>query len=134
VTRRGNVDAVERKRGQRLFGAMLGALSQSSSSTSQRRRAEIEKKQQAKLKLQEKEFDQKKQERFDRLMGMRMQEQKRFDEKSVSSGYRVRATYRPNSPRQMRIRHSNLLNQAQFLFTKTEPRLVRHSLEDLFSK
>ncbi|KAF2498046.1 putative nuclear protein SDK3 [Lophium mytilinum] len=101
----GNVDAVERKRGQRLFGAMLGALSQSSTSTSQRRRADIEKKQAAKLKLQEKEFDQKKQERLDRLVAMRRKEQKRFDEES------------------MRLRHSNLLNMAHFLYTKTEPRL-----------
>ncbi|KAF2806182.1 pinin/SDK/memA domain-containing protein [Mytilinidion resinicola] len=101
----GNVAAVERKRGQRLLGAMLGALSQNSSSTSQRRRADIEKKQAAKLKLQEQEFDQRKQERLDRLVAMRKKEQKRFDEES------------------MRIRHSNLLNMAQFLYTRTEPRL-----------
>jgi hypothetical protein len=36
----------DRKRGQRLFGGLLGTLSQSSSSAAQRRRADIEKKQQ----------------------------------------------------------------------------------------
>lgn len=79
----GNIDAVERKRGQRLFGVMLGALSQGSSSTSQRRRANIEQKQLDKLKLQEKELGQKKKERYQALVAMRKREQKKFDEESV---------------------------------------------------
>ncbi|OCK75698.1 hypothetical protein K432DRAFT_361627 [Lepidopterella palustris CBS 459.81] len=100
-----DIDAVERKRGKRLFGAMLGALSQGSSTTAQKRRADIEKKQQAKLKLQAEELDQKKRQRLDEIMASRRKEQKKFDEES------------------MRIRHSNLLDMAHFLYTKTEPRL-----------
>lgn len=95
----------ERKRGQRLFGALLGTLSQSSSSAAQRRRADIDKKQQEKLKLQAQEFDQRKQQRLEELMVIRRREQKKFDEQTT------------------RIRHSNMLAQAHFLQTKTEPKL-----------
>ncbi|KAI9877117.1 MAG: hypothetical protein M1830_004722 [Pleopsidium flavum] len=95
----------ERKRGQRLFGALIGTLSQSSSSTAQRRRADIEKKQQAKLKLQAEEYDEKKRKRFEELMVVRRREQKKFDKQS------------------MQIRHSNLLAMARFLHTETEPPL-----------
>ncbi|KAK4690653.1 hypothetical protein P7C71_g6184, partial [Lecanoromycetidae sp. Uapishka_2] len=58
--RRRSGQVEERKRGQRLFGALLGTLSQSSSSTASNRRSEIEKKQQAKLKLQAEEETEKK--------------------------------------------------------------------------
>ncbi|KAJ5256944.1 hypothetical protein N7478_013048 [Penicillium angulare] len=47
----------DRKRGQRLFGGLLGTLSQSSSSAAQKRRADIEKRQQDKLKSQANEYD-----------------------------------------------------------------------------
>lgn len=73
----------ERKRGQRLFGALLGTLSQSSSSTAQKRRTDIEKKQQAKLKLQADEYDEKKKQRLEALVAVRRREQKKFDEQSV---------------------------------------------------
>ena len=73
----------ERKRGQRLFGALLGTLSQSSSSTAQKRRIDIERKQQAKLKLQAEEFDEKKKERLEALMAIRRREQKKYDKQSV---------------------------------------------------
>ncbi|KAI9773566.1 MAG: hypothetical protein M1840_006840 [Geoglossum simile] len=95
----------ERKRGQRLFGALLGTLSQSSSSAAQRRRADIEKKQQAKLKLQAEEYDLKKKKELEELTTLRKQEQRKFDEQS------------------MRIRHSNLLAMSYFLHTEAEPRL-----------
>ncbi|MCJ1227621.1 hypothetical protein MMC12_004277 [Toensbergia leucococca] len=95
----------ERKRGQRLFGALLGTLSQSSSSTAQKRRIDIERKQQAKLKLQAEEFDEKKKERLEALMAIRRREQKKYDKQS------------------MQIRHSNHLAAAQFLQTKAEPKL-----------
>ncbi|KAF2144196.1 uncharacterized protein K452DRAFT_316920 [Aplosporella prunicola CBS 121167] len=95
----------ERKRGQRLFGALLGTLSQSTSSAAQRRRADIEKKQQEKLKRQAEEFDQNKKERLEELDGIRRREQKKYDEQS------------------MRIRHSNLIAMAHSLKTKTEPAL-----------
>ena len=73
----------ERKRGQRLFGALLGTLSQSSSSAAQKRRTDIEKKQQAKLKLQAEEYDEKKKQQLQALMEIRRREQKKFDKQSV---------------------------------------------------
>jgi len=73
----------ERKRGQRLFGALLGTLSQSSSSTAQKRRSDIEKKQQAKLKLQAEEHDEAKKQKLDALMEARRREQRIFDKQSV---------------------------------------------------
>ena len=88
------VNAVERKRGQRLFGAMLGALSQRSPTTAQKRRADIEKKQQDKLKQQAEEFNQMKRERREKLLAMRREEQKKFDEESVRISHPV---WHPNS-------------------------------------
>lgn len=73
----------ERKRGQRLFGALLGTLSQSSSSTAQKRRTDIEKRQQAKLKLQAEEQDEKKKLKLEALLVVRRREQKKFDKQSV---------------------------------------------------
>ena len=73
----------ERKRGQRLFGALLGTLSQSSSSTAQKRRTDIEKKQQAKLKLQAEEQDEKKKQKLEALLVVRRREQMKFDKQSV---------------------------------------------------
>ncbi|KAL9021179.1 MAG: hypothetical protein Q9185_001580 [Variospora sp. 1 TL-2023] len=95
----------ERKRGQRLFGALLGTLSQSSSSTAQKRRTDIERKQQAKLKEQAEELDEQKKQRLESLMAVRRNEQKKYDKQS------------------MHIRHSNTLAQAHFLQTETEPKL-----------
>ena len=73
----------ERKRGQRLFGALLGTLSQSSSSTAQKRRTDIERKQQAKLKLQAEEQDEKKKQKLEALLVVRRREQRKFDKQSV---------------------------------------------------
>lgn len=81
--RRRNGQLEERKRGQRLFGALLDTLSQSSSSTAQKRRTDIEKKQQAKLKSQAEEYDEKKKQRLDALMAIRRIEQKKFDNQTV---------------------------------------------------
>ncbi|KAL8927585.1 MAG: hypothetical protein Q9208_002392 [Pyrenodesmia sp. 3 TL-2023] len=77
--RRRNGQIEERKRGQRLFGALLGTLSQSSSSTAQKRRTDIERKQQAKLRSQAEELDEKKKQRLEALMVVRRKEQKKFD-------------------------------------------------------
>lgn len=73
----------ERKRGQRLFGALLGTLSQSSSSTAHKRRVDIERKQQAKLRLQAEEYDEKKKQELEALLDVRRQEQKKYDKQSV---------------------------------------------------
>ena len=73
----------ERKRGKRLFGALLGTLAQCSSSTAQKRRVDIEKKQQAKLKQQAEEHDELKKQRLEALMAVRRQEQKKYNKQSV---------------------------------------------------
>lgn len=83
MDRRKSGQLEERKRGQRLFGALLGTLSQSSSSTAQKRRTDIERKQQAKLKLQNDEFDEKKKQLLDTIMDFRRREQKKYDKQSV---------------------------------------------------
>ena len=83
LERRKSGQLEERKRGQRLFGALLGTLSQSSSSTAQKRRTDIERKQQAKLKLQADEIDEKKKQRLDAIMEVRRREQKKYDKQSV---------------------------------------------------
>ena len=74
----------ERRRGQRLFGALLGTLSQSSSSTANKRRTDIEKKQQAKLRLQAEEHEEQKKQRLQSLMAIRRKEQQKYDKQSVS--------------------------------------------------
>jgi len=76
----------ERKRGQRLFGALLGTLSQSSSSTAQKRRTDIERKQQAKLKQQADEEDEKKKQKREALLAIRRREQVKYDKQSVRLG------------------------------------------------
>jgi hypothetical protein len=73
----------ERKRGQRLFGGLLGTLSQGSSNSAQKRRADIERRQQAKLKQQDEEDSQRRRERLENLMTIRRREQKKRDEKTV---------------------------------------------------
>ena len=124
ATRRKSGQVEERKRGQRLFGALLGTLSQSSSSTAQKRRADIEKRQQAKLKLQAEEYDEKKKQQLEALMVVRRREQKKYNKQSVSiSTYRLCGQGRL-IPGQIQMHHSNMLAMAQFLQTKAEPKLV----------
>ena len=84
--RRRSGQSEERKRGQRLFGALLGTLSQSSSSAANKRRTDIEKKQQAKLKLQAEEDDEKRKQQLDTLVEIRRREHKKYDKQSVSGG------------------------------------------------
>ncbi|KAL3467740.1 pinin/SDK/memA/ protein conserved region-domain-containing protein [Aspergillus heterothallicus] len=93
----------ERKRGQRLFGSLLGTLSQSSNSAAQRRRADIERKQQDKLKLQDEEYGELKKKKREERLEIRRKEQKLYEKEL------------------METRHSNLLATARFLKTKTEP-------------
>lgn len=86
--RRGRPDE-ERKRGQRLFGALLGTLSQSSNSTAQRRRADIERRQQDKLKVQDEEYDELKKKRREERLVIRKKEQKLYEEEAVGSFFLV---------------------------------------------
>ncbi|WEW61171.1 hypothetical protein PRK78_006661 [Emydomyces testavorans] len=87
----------ERKRGQRLFGALLGTLSQSPSTATQKRRADIERKQQAKLKKQDEEYDEQSKRQRDELMAQRKKEQR------------------------LNVRHLNMRATAHFLKTKSKP-------------
>jgi hypothetical protein len=75
----------ERGRERRLFGAVLGALSQApSTSAAQKRRSEIEKRQLAQRKQESEESEQRKAERIARRKDQRWKEQKRFEVQSVS--------------------------------------------------
>lgn len=80
--RRGRED--ERKRGQRLFGGLLGTLSQSSNSAAQKRRADIEKRQQDKLKSQDNEYDGLKKRHKDRRDVIRRKEKPFYEREAVS--------------------------------------------------
>ena len=74
----------ERGRERRLFGAVLGALSQAPSTTAaQKRRSEVEKRQLALRKQESEESDQRKAERIARRKVQRWKEQKRFERDSV---------------------------------------------------
>lgn len=73
----------DRKRGQRLFGALLGTLSQSSNSVANKRRANIEKRQQDKLKSQAEEYDELKKQRRDRRDAIRKKEQPLYEREAV---------------------------------------------------
>jgi hypothetical protein len=76
----------ERGRERRLFGAVLGALSQAPSTTAaQKRRSEIEKRQIAQRKQESEESEQRKLERVARRKVQRWKEQKRFEEQSVGN-------------------------------------------------
>ncbi|KAF8464052.1 pinin/SDK/memA/ protein conserved region-domain-containing protein [Kalaharituber pfeilii] len=102
----------ERKRGQRLFGALLGTIgkfqqdSQSARArNSANRRREIEEKLQAKLKAQNEELDERKRKESNVLREKMRREQKVFEEKA------------------MHLRHANLRAQANYLKTKARPSL-----------
>jgi hypothetical protein len=76
----------ERGRERRLFGAVLGALSQAPSTTAaQKRRSEIEKRQLAQRKQESEESEQRKAERVARRKVQRWKEQRRFEEQSVGT-------------------------------------------------
>lgn len=73
----------ERGRERRLFGAVLGALSQNTATTAQKRRSEIEKRQLAQRKQDDQESEQKKAERTALRKEQRWKEQKHFERASV---------------------------------------------------
>lgn len=77
----------ERKRGRRLFGALLGTLSQSSSTPAQRKRSEIDKKQQAKLELQDKEYNELTKKKYEDLLASRRKDQVLYDSQSVCENH-----------------------------------------------
>ncbi|KAJ5611146.1 hypothetical protein N7510_007865 [Penicillium lagena] len=103
LTRQGAGRDEERKRGQRLFGGLLGTLSQSSTSAAQRRRADIEKKQQDKLKSQAEEYGELKKQKREQRDAIRKKEHPLYEREA------------------MRTRHVNMLAMAHSLKTRTKP-------------
>ncbi|KAG9198701.1 hypothetical protein G6514_009651 [Epicoccum nigrum] len=95
----------ERGRERRLFGAVLGALSQVPTTAGQKRRSEIEKRQAAQRRQQDEESEQRKAERLARRKVQRQKETRRFERLA------------------MKARHDNMLHLAHFLYTEAEPRL-----------
>ncbi len=82
----------ERKRGQRLFGALLGTLSQSSTTTAQKRRADIEKKRLGKVHERNEELEDEKRRKREQLDTVRRNEQKIWEAQSVNSFSTVNRT------------------------------------------
>ncbi|CAI7569170.1 unnamed protein product [Penicillium bialowiezense] len=95
----------DRKRGQRLFGGLLGTLSQKPSNAAQRRRADIEKKQQDKLKTQDVEYDELKKRRKEERDEIRRRETPLYEREA------------------MQTRHTNLIAMAHFHKTRAQPAL-----------
>ena len=73
----------EKGRERRLFGAVLGALSQNTATTAQKRRAEFEKRQFAQRKQDDQESEQRKAERAARRKEQRWREQKHYEKQLV---------------------------------------------------
>ena len=73
----------ERGRERRLFGAVLGALSQAPATAGQKRRSEIEKRQAAQRRQEDEESEQRKAERSARRKVQRGKETRRFERMAV---------------------------------------------------
>lgn len=93
----------EKKRSQRLFGALLGP--QKPTSVAQKRRAEIEDRKREEAKRKEEELSKREEARLRSTRERRRREQREVDEVG------------------MRLRHANLLATANFLSTAAEPKL-----------
>lgn len=95
----------EKKRGQRLFGALLGTLSQTSSKPAHKKRDEIEKRQQERLRRDTEEREEERRLKKEELERSRREELKVWERESD------------------KLRQRNRRAIAGFLRTKTEPRL-----------
>lgn len=82
---RRNVSLEEKKRGQRLFGGLVSALSRPASGTQQQKRLEIERRQQEKAQQRRAEDEKRRAERLDQLKRTREIEQVKLDERAVRS-------------------------------------------------
>lgn len=82
---RRNVSLEEKKRGQRLFGGLVSALSRPTSGTQQQKRLEIERRQQEKAQQRRAEDEKRRAERLDQLKRTRQIEQVKLDERAVRS-------------------------------------------------
>ncbi|KAK4986845.1 hypothetical protein LTR50_005056 [Elasticomyces elasticus] len=100
----------ERKRGQRLFGALLNTLSQAGASTQKRR--DMDSKHAEYLRKQKEQDDLSRKIQYEQLMAVRCREQWEVDEQN------------------MRTRHSNMRYKAYFLTTTAEPKLLTEDQEN----
>ncbi|KAJ6164813.1 hypothetical protein N7470_003485 [Penicillium chermesinum] len=89
-TRRDGNREEDRKRGRRLFGALLGTLSQSSNSAAQKRREDIEKRQQDKLKNQDEVYDGLKKKRQERRATIRVKETPFYEKEAYYKPWQLR--------------------------------------------
>ncbi|KAI7507470.1 hypothetical protein KC347_g6847 [Hortaea werneckii] len=96
----------EKKRSKRLFGALLGNLNQPSDRTSKRRQ-EIETRRKAELQKQDEEVQEDKARRTEKLREHRKNVQRDEVDEAV-----------------MRARHRQMLDQANFLETTAEPKIL----------
>lgn len=115
----------EKQRGKRLFGGLLSALSRTTPDGSQKRREEAEKRQAAKAQQLEVEAKAREAEMLEKRTKLRKAQQIKWDENSVSN--LRRSAYRDIADmEQMRTRHANMLAIANFLPTRSKPKLVGH--------
>ncbi|GAB7353550.1 hypothetical protein MBLNU459_g3985t1 [Dothideomycetes sp. NU459] len=103
----GATRADEKKRSQRLFGALLGGLGpqRPAVSAASKRRAEQDERRRQETQKREAELGERQKHRLARLNLARIKEQRKLDEVN------------------MRIRHSNMAATLNFLLTETEPKL-----------
>lgn len=80
---RKSVSHEEKKRGQRLFGGLLSALSRPASGSQQQRRLEIERRQQEKAQQRRAEDDKRRAEKLERVKRVRQIEQIKLEEQAV---------------------------------------------------
>lgn len=114
----------EKKRNQRLFGSLLGTLSQSNtkSNPAHKKRDEIEARQRERLKREHEEQESARKRKKEDLAKKRRKEQRHWEEQS------------------QRLKHANMRAMAGFLRTKTEPVLyylpweLRHEEEILIER
>lgn len=108
-----------------MFGGLIGTLSQTSSSEAQKRRADIEKRQQEKLKSQDDEYDGLKKKRRERRDFIRKKETPFYEREAVCGCYPSDVVWKVLIGFiQMRTRHDNMRAAARFLKTRTQPSLV----------
>jgi hypothetical protein len=123
----------EKKRGKRLFGALLGTIGKfqkDSSSVRARnsavKRKEVEAKLQEKLKQQDEELDEKRRKEQDDYTLRKRVESRDFEERAVGGpsamDYTMGGSRLMN--KQMQIKNATITAQANMLATTTEPKLV----------
>lgn len=80
---RNRINDEEKKRGQRLFGGLLGTLSRKTDTSQQKKRQDIERRQQERAQAQRIEDDKRRAEKLAKLDHVRNIEQVKFDEQVV---------------------------------------------------